>query len=99
MGIEVHYLAYPRTGPDTESWTKAEKVWCAENRNTALTDAKLGGHVPEESCDSTPVESHYDLGNLVGVRGTPAVFSADGQQLGGYLTPDELLKVLEEIEP
>jgi thiol:disulfide interchange protein DsbC len=99
LGIEVHYLAYPRTGPDTESWTKAEKVWCAEDRSTALTDAKLGGHVPEESCDSAPVESHYDLGNLVGVRGTPAVFSADGQQLGGYLTPDELLKLLEDIEP
>lgn len=99
LGIEVHYLAYPRTGPDTESWYKAEKVWCAEDRKAALTDAKLGGRVPEEDCDSAPVESHYDLGNLVGVRGTPSIFAANGQQLGGYLTPDELIKLLEEIEP
>jgi len=43
LGIEVHYLSYPRTGPNTESWTKAEQVWCAPDRKAALTRAKLGG--------------------------------------------------------
>lgn len=99
LGIEVHYLSYPRTGPDTESWAKAEKVWCAEDRNAALTDAKLGGRVPEEDCESAPVETHYELGNDVGVRGTPSIFAANGEQLGGYLTPEELLKLLEDVEP
>jgi thiol:disulfide interchange protein DsbC len=44
LGIEVHYLFYPRTGPATESWSKAEKVWCAgaSTRNSALTNAKPG---------------------------------------------------------
>jgi thiol:disulfide interchange protein DsbC len=99
LGIEVHYLFYPRTGPDTESWYKAEKVWCAEDRKTALTEAKLGGQVPDDSCESNPVESHYDLGNLIGVRGTPSIFAANGEQLGGYVAPDELLELLEAIEP
>jgi thiol:disulfide interchange protein DsbC len=99
LGIEVHYLFYPRTGPDTDSWYKAEKVWCSEDRNTALTEAKLGGQVPEDSCESNPVESHYDLGNLVGVRGTPTIFASNGEQLGGYVAPDELLQLLEDIEP
>jgi thiol:disulfide interchange protein DsbC len=97
LGIEVHYLFYPRTGPDTESWDKADRVWCAEDRNTALTQAKLGGRVPEETCESTPVQSHYDLGNLVGVRGTPSIFAESGEQLGGYLTPDELIGLLEQL--
>jgi thiol:disulfide interchange protein DsbC len=43
------------------------------------------------------VQSHYDLGNLVGVRGTPSIFSESGEQLGGYLTPDQLLQRLEEL--
>jgi thiol:disulfide interchange protein DsbC len=94
LGIEVHYLFYPRTGPDTESWDKADRVWCAKDRNTALTQAKLGGRVPEETCESTPVQSHYDLGNLIGVRGTPSIFAESGEQLGGYLTPDELIGLL-----
>ena len=98
LGVAVNYLFYPRTGPDTESWFKADKVWCAENRNLALTDAKLGGRVPEDECASTPVESHWDLGNLVGVRGTPTIYAANGEHIGGYLTPDQLLELLENIE-
>jgi thiol:disulfide interchange protein DsbC len=96
LGIEVHYLFYPRTGPDTESWFKADKVWCASDRNTALTRAKLGGSVPDATCAETPVAAHYDLGQQIGVRGTPAVFSASGELLGGYLPPATLAKRLEE---
>ena len=98
LGVAVHYLFYPRTGPDTESWFKADKVWCSEDRNAALTDAKLGGRVPEDACESTPVESHYNLGNLVGVRGTPTIFTASGEHIGGYLTPDQLVELLEDEE-
>jgi thiol:disulfide interchange protein DsbC len=97
LGIEVHYLFYPRTGPNTESWTKADKVWCASDRNTALTRAKLGGTVPEAECAETPVDAHFELGNRVGVRGTPAVFAENGELLGGYLPPKVLAERLEEL--
>jgi thiol:disulfide interchange protein DsbC len=97
LGIEVHYLFYPRTGPNTESWTKAEEVWCAKDRKSALTKAKLGGSLPNVKCANNPVEEHWDLGRRVGVRGTPAIFAEDGELLGGYLTPGELEKRLDEL--
>jgi thiol:disulfide interchange protein DsbC len=96
LGIEVHYLFYPRTGPNTESWTKADQVWCAANHNTALTRAKLGGEIPEGEACATPVESHFELGQRIGVRGTPAVFSEAGELLGGYLPPASLAKLLDD---
>lgn len=96
LGIEVHYLFYPRTGPDTESWAKADQVWCAPNRNTALTRAKLGGEIPEVPACSTPVEAQYELGRRIGVRGTPAIFSDTGELIGGYLPPATLAKVLDD---
>jgi thiol:disulfide interchange protein DsbC len=96
MGIEVHYLFFPRTGPDTESWAKADHVWCAADHNSALTKAKLGGEIPDASCGNTPVESHWSLGKRIGVRGTPAVFSESGELLGGYLPPATLAKALDE---
>jgi len=99
LGIAVNYLFYPRTGPDTESWMKADKVWCAADRNTAFTGATVGNVVPEETCEETPVRAHFDLGIEVGVRGTPSIFSASGELLGGYLPPDELLAVLDESTP
>ena len=96
LGIEVHYLFYPRTGPDTESWTKATQVWCAANHNSALTRAKLGGEIPDSGECATPVADHYELGQRIGVRGTPAVFSESGELLGGYLPPASLAKVLDD---
>jgi thiol:disulfide interchange protein DsbC len=98
LGIEVHYLFYPRTGPDTDSWHKAERVWCAADHNAALTRAKLGGSLPDAECSDTPVASHYELGRKVGLRGTPAIYSASGEQLGGYLPPATLLERLDEDE-
>lgn len=96
LGIEVHYLSFPRTGPNTESWAKADEVWCAKDRNAALTRAKLGGEVSGASCDNTPVEAHYELGHRIGVRGTPAIFNEAGQLIGGYLPPATLAKVLDD---
>lgn len=95
LGIEVHYLFYPRTGPNTESWAKAEEVWCAPDRNAALTRAKLGGSLPDAKC-STPVADTYDLGQRIGVRGTPAIFNEAGDLIGGYLPPASLAKVLDD---
>jgi thiol:disulfide interchange protein DsbC len=95
LGIEVHYLFYPRTGPNTESWTKADEVWCAAERNSALTRAKLGASLPEATC-ATPVADHFELGQRIGVRGTPAIFNEAGDLIGGYLPPATLAKVLDD---
>lgn len=98
LGIRVNYLSYPRTGPDTESWFKAERVWCADDRNDALTRAKAGGEMPDEAaCGTNPVAMHFELGHQVGVRGTPAIYSANGDWLGGYLPPQALLERLDEL--
>jgi thiol:disulfide interchange protein DsbC len=96
LGIEVHYMFFPRTGPNTESWTKADQVWCAPDHNAALTRAKLGGEIPEAPACNTPIEAHWDLGRQIGVRGTPAIFSDTGELIGGYLPPATLAKVLDD---
>ena len=96
LGIEVHYLFYPRTGPNTESWTKADEVWCSAQRNAALTRAKLGGSLPDAPACATPVADHFELGQRIGVRGTPAIFNEAGDLIGGYLPPATLAKVLDD---
>jgi len=91
LGIKVRYLFFPRTGPDTESWARAEAVWCAANRSEALTRAKRGEEINKpKSCSSTPVAREYQLGEDVGVRGTPAIVLENGEMLPGYLPPAQL---------
>jgi len=97
LGIEVRYVAYPRTGPNTESWSRAVGVWCAADRNTALTDAKRGARVAEVPGCTAPVAAEYELGRRIGVTGTPAVYSESGVELGGYLPPGDLLTALEHL--
>ena len=99
LGIEVRYVAYPRTGPNTESWAKAEAVWCAADRNSALTQAKRGAAVaPVPGCVSNPVAEQYQLGRRIGLSGTPGVYSESGVELGGYLPPKDLLAELERLD-
>jgi thiol:disulfide interchange protein DsbC len=98
FGVEVHYVSYPRTGPNTESWFKAERVWCSPDRNAAITNAKLGAEIPPSAdCGSTPIAAHYALGRSVGVSGTPAIYASTGEEIGGYLPPQALLEQLEKL--
>lgn len=88
-GVEVRYLAWPRSD---HAVPLAEAVWCSADRNTALTDAKLGKMPTASSC-SNPVQKHMALGHKLGVAGTPAVFTQNGEQIGGYLPSADLAKV------
>jgi len=98
LGIRVRYLFYPRSGPNTESWTKAEQVWCSDNRNDALTRAKLGQELKAKACTNNPVARTYALGQSFGLQGTPAIVAADGQLIAGYMPPAELLQELKKSQ-
>ena len=62
----------------------------------ALTEAKAGKDLPEGNCTS-PVTRDFDLGRRIGLDGTPAIYSDNGTQLGGYVPPAEMLARLDEI--
>ena len=94
LGIAVEYVAFPRMGPASKDFRDMESVWCASDRKRALTAAKAGDSVQKKQCTS-PVAMQYDIGQRVGVSGTPAVFAADGTQLGGYVPPEQLLQALD----
>ncbi len=98
LGIRVRYLAFPRTGPGTESWHKAEAVWCASNRNDALTRAKLGQLATGDACALNPVARQFALGNALGVNGTPGIVTSSGHYIGGYEPPKQLLKDLQAAD-
>lgn len=95
-GIRVRYVFFPRSGPGSESWKKAEQVWCSKDRRSALTRSKQGQELAEKPCQPNPVASHYELGREIGLQGTPAIILEDGELIGGYIPPGELAKYLAE---
>ncbi|MFT4179015.1 MAG: thioredoxin fold domain-containing protein [Thermomonas sp.] len=94
-GIQVEYMAFPRNGIGSPDYHAMVSVWCAENRNKALTDAKSGRRVPTRTCARSPVDMQYRAGVRMGLTGTPMLLAEDGSLLGGYLTPVQLQQLLE----
>ena len=91
LGIKVRYLFFPRTGPDTESWYRAEAVWCAGDRKLAFTRATNDQPIEMKRCGKDPVARDYKLGREQGVTGTPGIVLETGELLPGYLGPQDLL--------
>ncbi len=98
-GIQVRYLLYPRSGPASKSWSTSEDVWCAKDRNEALTAAKQDRGFETSKCDASIVGNHYVLGRDVGLSGTPAIVLEDGTLIGGYMSPSQLSTRLQAAAP
>ncbi|GJM05269.1 MAG: thiol:disulfide interchange protein DsbC [marine bacterium B5-7] len=94
LGVSVRYLAYPRAGVDSAVGHEMSSVWCAKDRQKALTAAKNRESIETASCDD-PVAEQYAMGQQLGVRGTPAIYLQNGRMLPGYMPPNEIIKQLE----
>lgn len=94
QGIEVRYLLFPRAGMQSKSYDKAVAVWCAEDRQQALTDAKAGKPIDMKSCDN-PIDAHMALVQQLGISGTPTSVLENGQVIPGYVPVARLESILE----
>jgi thiol:disulfide interchange protein DsbC len=94
-GITVRYLFYPRAGKGSDSYKKAVSVWCADDRNAALTDAKKGATPKEKTC-ANPVDQHMELAQDFEARGTPLIVTEKGNLLPGYVPAKQLAEVLRD---
>jgi thiol:disulfide interchange protein DsbC len=93
-GVEVRYLAYPRAGLASDGYRQLASAWCSDNPKETLTKLKNKQSVPDNVCPSNPIASQYELGQELGVRGTPAIVMESGKMLPGYQTADELIATL-----
>ena len=89
-GVEVRYLAYPRAGVDSDGFRQLASAWCSDTPQETLTRLKNRESVPPKSCDN-PIVEQYQLGQAMGVRGTPAIITEEGQMIPGYQSADELM--------
>jgi len=95
-GISVQYVAFPRAGLGSDDFREMVAVWCSADPRKALTDAKNDRPVAYRNCKN-PVTMEYNLGQRMGLTGTPMVLTSDGVQLGGYLPPDAMRAQLDKL--
>ena len=96
--VTIYTFLLPILSPD--SVEKSKIVWCAKDRSRTWDDMMSKGSLPAnapKTC-TTPLEENATLAKRFGVRGTPAVYLANGQQVGGYLPADKLEQALASIK-
>lgn len=93
-GIAVRYMMYPRAGAGSPTFNKSISAWCNKDQKTAITVAKEGGTVEPKTCDN-PVQEQFDLGQAIGVTGTPTLVLESGKVLPGYVPAAQLIDLLD----
>ena len=91
--VTIYTFLWPILSPDSVEKSKA--VWCAKDRGKAWDDLMTSGIAPQNDgkCP-TPLEKNHELAQRFGIQGTPAVYIADGHQIGGYVAADKLEQAL-----
>ncbi|MGJ8679869.1 bifunctional protein-disulfide isomerase/oxidoreductase DsbC [Paraglaciecola sp.] len=96
LGITVRYLAFPRAGLGAKSFYDMVSVWCADNPNKAMDDAKGGTEVASKTCNSK-IPEQYSFAQQMGVNSTPNIVLPNGALIKGYQPAAQLEQALKEI--
>lgn len=85
------YPIFPQSGDVSKG------IWCAPDRAKAWNDYVLKSVTPPAGkCDTSGVDKTLDLGKRLNIRGTPAMFFADGSRVPGYMPAAMLEKALDK---
>jgi len=92
--VTIYTFLFPILSPD--SVEKSKNIWCAGDRAKAWNDLMLDGKTPATANCDHPTDKVLALGRKIGVRGTPAMFFADGSRVPGYMPAASLEKALDK---
>ena len=96
--VTVYTFLLPILSPDSVEKSKA--VWCAKDRSRTWDDLMNKAALPANAAKNckTPLEENAALAKRFGVRGTPAIYLANGQQIGGFLPADKIEQALAALK-
>ena len=94
--VTLYTFPYPLEGLHPEAKDKSIAVWCAANRSQAWAELMKSGKAPASRACDHPIERNIQLGQRLGIHGTPTLVSADGRTLPGAAPKDRIEQWLRE---
>ncbi|HEX5393634.1 MAG TPA: DsbC family protein [Rhodocyclaceae bacterium] len=92
--VTIYTFLYAVLGDDSVAKSKA--IWCAPDRSKAWNEWMQNGTAlptPSAKCNAdTMLEKVSELGQQLGIRGTPFLMFANGTQAPGYIPTSEIEK-------
>ena len=91
--VTVYTFMVPILGPD--SGEKAHRIWCAKDRAASWNNWMVDGKAPAAAeCDTSAIQRNAEFAQRARINGTPTIFFADGNRVGGYMPAAEIEKAL-----
>lgn len=91
--VTVYTFLLPVLGDD--SYEKSKAIWCAPDKAKVWMDWMTAGKalpaIPAK-CDFAGLNKSAQLGGKLRINGTPAIFFATGERVGGYIPVAEIEK-------
>ncbi len=89
--VTIYTFLFPLAGLHPDAANKARAIWCAPDRNKAWTDWMLNGQLAKGSGTCVnPIDETAELGNKLGVRGTPLLIFSSGKRVSGAIPAQEI---------
>jgi len=93
-GVKVRYVLYPRAGLDSPIGKTSIGIMCAKDPKAELDKSLAGQTVNLPVCDKHNLAKILELGQMLGLEGTPYGVTDNGTVIGGYLPAAKLLETL-----
>lgn len=94
--VTIYTFLLPILSPN--SVEKAKAVWCAKDRIKAWDEVMASSTVERAgTACNTPIEKNLQLMRRFNIRGTPAIYLANGQHIGGYIPADRIEQALNSV--
>ena len=97
-GVTVQFIPYPRRGAEGRGYDELRRIWCAADAVSALQAYFEFDELPAASAECAragAVAAGYELGNRIGISGTPLLILPNGERMKGY---NKVTAILEELK-
>jgi thiol:disulfide interchange protein DsbC len=93
--VTIYRFLMPIASLHPDAARKSKIIWCAKDRLASWKGWIEKGQLPEGKGDcENPVDKTIQLGQELGVDGTPALFFENGKRVPGAIGKDEIEKLL-----
>jgi len=91
--ITVYTFLLPILSPDSAD--KSRAIWCSRDRARAWEQIMTKGALTEagKPCEA-PLQKNAQIAQRLNIRGTPAIYLASGQQIGGFVPAQQIEQAL-----
>jgi thiol:disulfide interchange protein DsbC len=95
--VTLYTFLYPLLSEDSDK--KARQIWCATDKAKAWNDWMVDNKAPDGAgnCDTSAIDRNIDLARKLNIRGTPALFFADGSRIPGAISLAEIEQKMKNI--